>query len=312
MTIGYDLYKIENSYIYLFLQYSKKKKIKILHMRSRNDMYVFYIPTYQRYLLRSFKHPLHYINTIGLFKYILFLSRQYLNILGLACFLISAIGCSYFIFDIEIIGTLPKVNESMNKQLKKEDIKTFSLLKNYESLNQVLSHLKTIYKNDVEYINVYQIGSVFHVEYTKRRQEEVKKDDFRNIYALYDGMIAYSDIDSGLLKVKKNDYVKKGDLLVENTIISTSGETKIIPVKGKIFAYTFREYSASINNIKQDQADAFYHLLLMIRAKLPTNAHIDKESVLQMTKTRSKIVLKMQYTLIEDIGIKGETNEGSY
>ena len=43
-------------------------------------------------------------------------------------------------------------------------------------------------------------------------------------------MIESFDVDSGLIKIKKNDYVKKGDLLVENTLISTQNETKIIPV----------------------------------------------------------------------------------
>lgn len=51
---------------------------------------------------------------------------------------------------------------------------------------------------------------------------------------------------------------------------------------------------------------------MSIRAKLPTDAVIDKENVLQMTKTRSKITLKVHYTLLEDIAIKGEENEGNH
>ena len=120
------------------------------------------------------------------------------------------------------------------------------------------------------------------------------------------------DVDSGLIKVKKNDYVKKGDLLVENTIVSSQNETQIIPVKGHVYAYTFNQYEASIKNHNQDQGEAFYHLLLLIRSQLPAQAKIDKENVLQIKKTHSKITLKMHYTLIEDIGIKGEVNEGSH
>ncbi len=50
-------------------------------------------------------------------------------------------------------------------------------------------------------------------------------------------------------------------------------------------------------------------MLLNIRTQIPTEAVIDKENVLQMTSTRSKITLKMHYTLIEDIAVKGEDNE---
>ena len=308
---GYDLYSIDSQLIYLLLKFAKQKKIRILHLRKKDDMYLFYIPTYQRYLFKSFDQSLTYNKTIGLLKYILFLSRQYLNIVGVLCFILSVIGSSYFIFDIQVIGTMPQVNQQMRNDLKKEQVDILSSLKSYERLNEILAHLKTVYKDDVEYINVYQVGSVFHVEYTKRIQDQVEKEQYQNLYAKKDGLIASFDVDSGMIQVKKNDYVKKGDLLVENTIISTQNETKIIPVKGHVYAYTFQQYEASVKNTNQDQGDAFYQLLLAIRSKLPTDVKIDKENVLQMTRTRSKITLKVHYTLLEDIAIKGETNEGN-
>lgn len=312
MMMGYDLYSLEKYYISELLEFVKVKKIKLLHLRYRDGMYMFYIPTYQRFLIQSFRYSLYYHQTIGFMKYVLFLSRQYLNILGVFCFISSVIVCSYFIFDIQIIGTMPSVNQKMIRDLKKENIEILSPLKSYERLNEILSQFKTIYKNDVEYINVYQVGSVFHIEYTKRKQDKLEKEDYQNIYAKKDGFITSFDVDSGLIKVKKNDYVKKGDLLIENTIVSTQNETQIIPVKGKVYAYTFNQYQASIKNQGQDQGEVFYHLLLLIRSQLPAQAKIDKEKVLQISKSHSKITLKMHYTLIEDIGVKGEINERSH
>lgn len=312
MKVGYNQYIIDSQFIFHFLKFAKNKKIKVLHLRYQDSMYTFYIPTYQSYLLKSFEYQIDYLKTVGFIKYILFLSKQYLNILGVFCFLSSVVACSYFIFDIEIIGTMPSVNQQMMKDLKKEHINLLTPLKSYEKLNNILAKLKSDYKEKVEYINVYQVGSVFHIEYTKRKQETIKKDDYQNIYAKKDGMIESFDIDSGLIKVKKKDYVKKGDLLIENTIISTQNETKLIPVKGNVYAYTFTQYEASVKNLNQDQGEVFYQLLLLIRSQLPSDVIIDKENVLQMTKTRSKIVLKMHYTLIEDIGVKGDINEGSH
>ncbi len=312
MKIGYDLYSLYTDDFMTFLKFVKSKRIKVFHIRYKEGMYMFYIPTYQRFLLRHFEGEIYYHQTIGLLKYVLYLSKQYMNIIGVMFFFISVIISSYFIFDIEIIGTLPKVNQAMEKELKTLNVEKFTFLKSYERMNEILTSLKTTYKNDVEYINVYQVGSVFHVEYTKRKQEQLEKEEYQNLYAKKDGMIAYFDVDSGMIKVKQNDYVKKGDLLVENTLISTSEETKIIPVKGKVYAYTFNQYEASITNHNQDKGEAFYHLLLLIRSQLPANAKIDKENVLQMKRTRSKITLKMHYTLLEDISVKGESNEGSH
>ena len=311
-NIGYDLYHIEKYLIFIFLRYAKINKIKILHLRYHDDMYSFYIPTYQRYKLKNFKEPLYYEATIGLTKYFFFLTRQYLNIIGVICFLGSIVACSYFIFDIQIIGTMPKVNQQILQELNDEHVSVFSSLKKYERLNDLLAILKTNHKKDVEYMNIYQKGSVFYVEYTKRKQDEIVKDDYGNLYAKKDGLISSLDVESGLIKVKKNDYVKKGDLLVENTIISTQNEIKIIPVKGHVYAYVFEQYEASVKNVDQDDGEVFYQLLLKIRSQLPSDVVIDKENVLQIDKNSSTITLKMHYTLIEDIAIKGETNEESH
>lgn len=309
MKIGYDLYHIQEELIYELLEYAKTKKVRLIHLRKKDDMYQFYIPTYQRYLLKGLSYPVQYLKTEGLWKYIFFLSKQYLNIIGVLVFFISVLISSFLIFDVRIKGTMTEVNEDMKVSLKNENIDIMKPLQSYEKLNEILLHFKELYKDQVEYINIYQTGSVFHIEYTKRTQEEVKEDDYRNIYAKKDGMIQSLDVKSGLSVVKKNDYVKKGDLLVENTIISTQNKTKIIPVEGHVYAYTFNQYEATIPDVKQDSAEAFYELLLKIRSQLPTQAVIDKENVLQMTRTRSKITLKMHYTLIEDIAVKGEENE---
>ncbi|MBS5113107.1 MAG: sporulation protein YqfD [Coprobacillus cateniformis] len=312
MNIGYDLYAVSQQDIFLLLRHVKQKKLKLLHLRKKDDMYFFYIPTYQRHQLKDFNQPYEYIKTVGFLKYVLNLSKQYLNIIGVLCFFISVIVCSYYIFDIQIIGTMPQVNQQMKKDLKKEKVDLFQPLKSYERLNEILTYLKKNYKDKIEYMNVYQVGSVFHVEYTKRKQDSIKKDDFRNLYAKKDGLIAYFDVDSGLIQVKKNDYVKKGELLVSNTIVSTQNETRIIPVEGHVYAYTFNQFEASVKNVNQDQGEVFYQLLLSIRSSLPSDAIIDKENVLQITKTRSKITLKMHYTLLEDIAVKGEGNEESH
>ena len=235
--MGYDYYCIDESLIYHLLIFARDHKLQLSHFQKHDHQFYFYLPVYQRYYFKKWTYPYHYIKTEGLLKYIFLLSRQHLNFIGVLFFFISLFMSSYLIFDIQIDGTLPQVNQSIK------------------------------------------------------------------------GMIQSLDVKSGNIMVKKNDYVKKGDLLVENTIISTQNKTKIIPVEGHVYGYTFHQYEASVKDLKQDQGDVFYQLLLKIRSQIPAGAHIDKENVLQMTRNRSKITLKMHYTLIEDIAVKGEKNE---
>ena len=118
----------------------------------------------------------------------------------------------------------------------------------------------------------YKEGSVLFIKYTNSVGAKKVKKSFENIYASKDGVIQNIDVSSGNIMVKVNDYVKKGDLLVSNTITSTSEVDKIIETQGVIKAYTYIDYEASISKKKMDDGEAFSYLLYSIRSKLGTIA----------------------------------------
>lgn len=156
-------------------------------------------------------------------------------------------------------------------------------------------------------MNIYQEGGVLFVKYTNSVGAKEVENNFQNIYASKDGVIQSIDVSSGNIVVQVNQFVKKGDLLVSNTITSTNGENKIIATKGKVMAYTYVTYQGEIDAKKMDEGEAFSYLLYTIRAKLGSIDKIDREKVLSYDIIDNKRVLKMQYVLIEDIAIKEES-----
>lgn len=305
MKIGYDLYCIDGAELLSLLKYVKSKKLRIFHLRKYDNSYRFYASSLQSYLWRHCDIPMEYIGTIGLIKYFLYF-KGLQSLLIIVGFVSGIILFSHIIFNVNIIGSIPSLNKDMHIFLSENNINCFSFKKDYEELNDLLIKMKDKYKNNIEYINLYQKGETFFVEYTNKKRLDIEQLDFQNIYALKDGMIESFDIESGNIKVKRLDYVKKGDLLVENTLIATDDTVQLIPVKGNVYAYTFNQYEASVKNTNQDYIDTFYYLLLSIRSKLPADAIIDKENVLQIEKTRSTITLRMHYTLLENIAQKKE------
>ena len=303
MKLGYDLYCIDEMDLLSLLNYAKSKKLRIYHLRKKDNEYYFYILSFQSFFWKECHIPMEYIKTIGLFKYVLYL-KGIQSFMVIAGFVLGLLCFSHLIFAVDIQGTMTSLNQDIYHYLDENNISIGHFLNDYEQLNDLLVKMKDKYKDKVEYLNIYQKGSVFFVEYTKKQQDVLEEDDFKNLYASKDGMIESFDVDSGNIVVKRLDYVKKGDLLVENTLIATDNTVKIIPVKGHVYAYTFNQYEASIKNSSQDQSEAFYHLSLLIRSQLPCDVVISKENVLQMEKTRSKIVLRMHYTLLEDIAKK--------
>lgn len=310
--MGYDYYVINSSDFYVFLIEAKKYNIKLLKVDIQDQYIFFYSPIYQRLFYNKMSIHFQRIKTVGFISYILLFFTRMTNLVFLLSFVLFFLFCSNCIMDIDIIGTNQKVNLMIEEYLDHYDIRTFAYKKSYEELNDIMLLMKQDFKNDIEYLNLYQIGSVFYVEYISQKKENILAYKYKNLYASKDGLIAKLDVDSGVVKVKVNDYVRKGDLLVENYIVSTQNQTSIIPVKAKVYAYTFQQYTAKKNTNKQDEAETFYELLLSIRSKINITATIDVEKVLQIKRSHSTISLKMHYTLIEDIAVEGDTSEENH
>ena len=310
--MGYDLYSINKELFYDFLLICKNAKLRLYQIYKKDDVIYFYIPIYQRYLIHKLNLPIQYIKSKGILSYfMLFLYKKYSTIFLLS-FFVSFVLNTMLIMDVRIVGTNQKLNQSIMNNIKQYDIDLFKKKISYEKLNDILIDMKLAYKDDIEYLSLYQKGGIFYVEYIPFKKEFVNEESFSNIYAASDGLINYIDVDSGVVKVKINDYVKKGDLLVENYVMSTQNILSIMPVKAKIYAYTFHQYTATKNSKHNDYVELFYELLLSIRSKINTGAQIDVEKVLQMDRSHSTITLKMHYTLIEDIAVEGELNEENH
>ena len=57
----------------------------------------------------------------------------------------------------------------MNNQLQKDFNKQIQMMHpklTYPQINKLYDHLKRKYQSEIDYLNVYQKGSVLHVEYT--------------------------------------------------------------------------------------------------------------------------------------------------
>ncbi len=304
--MGYDLYVINVELFYLFLVLSNKYNIKLYHVIKKEDAVYFYVPIYQRYLLKKIDLDFTRIRSVGFLSYLLFIFFNKNTFIFVLSFFVSFLFYTSVIYDVRVVGLNPTLNIEIEEYLKDYHIDRMKYKKSFENLNDILLYVKDRFKDKIEYLNLYQRGGVFFVEYTSLKKQIIKEEKYKNLYAASDGLIAFIDADSGVVKVKVNDYVKKGDLLVENYVLSTSEQMSIIPVQAKIYAYTFHQYSATKKGKDVNDIELFYELLLSIRSNIMAGSKIDVEKVLQIERSHSTITLKMHYTLIEDIAIEGD------
>lgn len=301
MKLGYDYYELECYDIVYWLRRFKNKQITIINLKQvKNDVYRFYIPIYQRHKIKEF--PLVFIKSVGLIHYLLIMFKPN-NILVIITSIIMIMFLNTRINKIEVIGNNPSFNQTLKKYLDDNDVKVMNSLLNYQQINQLYNRVKDKYLDKVNYLNIYQEGTNFIVEYTPVKKNHTTSLSYRSIVASRAGIITRIDVSQGNVMVQENDYVNKGDVLVSNTIISTNDKTKIIATEGNVYAYCVEDYTCTLPTNNKDD-EVFARMLLNIRSRIPKDSVIDREIVLKYGINKDKVELKMRYIFITNIATR--------
>lgn len=211
------------------------------------------------------------------------------------------------IMEIRIDGDYPLIESDIEYSLNQEGISKLKHFPTNEKLIEIESKIYDAYYDKIEFFEIRKQGVIISVRYTKRRVSEELPIPSKCIYATKDGIIKNIVVKQGLVMVDTYQYVKKGDLLINDTIKDNYNNEIYIGCEGKIYAYTWYLYTLSEkcdNYISEEEA--FIEMLDKIRGEVGKNIsgddeYIDKENVLQFETIASTIVLKVHYTLIEDI-----------
>lgn len=291
MNLGYDEIIIETTDLLSFLKQANKYHLQIFHLKQiKVNTYCFYVPIYQRYKTIGLKLKIN--KSIGILHYLLLLFKSN-QLFFTISFIITLTIIPNYLYQTKVKGPIPKINKEL-----KTIIKPISKKLTYKQINNLYDKIKNNYP--IDYLNLYMQGSTLHIEYTKAIKNKKTSLKYQDYVARRDGIIAKIDVLSGNVLVKRNQYVTKGEVLISHEIIDTSGNSKIIPTKGIIEAYTYQSIEAS------SEIDDFAYLLFKIRSQLPKDVKINKEKVISYDIIKGKYVLKMDYVFIENIAIREE------
>lgn len=228
-------------------------------------------------------------------------------IISLCTSLIFFYHLSSIIFKIDISGDYPVFEDKLSESLNECNLCLYKKFPSNVELLEIEKDLLEKHFNEIEFIEIRRIGSILYVKYNKRRKGIDLITPTSSLYATKDGIIKQIFVKTGVVEVKINQFVKKGDLLVNDTMIDTNNNSIFIGCEGKILAYTWYYYNIEYENDgKMSEDDLFIYLLGEIRSKVMLNIdnkdeYIEKENVLQFKVNTSKIILKVHYTLVEDI-----------
>jgi similar to stage IV sporulation protein len=164
---------------------------------------------------------------------------------GSIAFLICIFILSNMIWKIEVHNAKPSTEYDIRKELNNMGVKIGKiqfLVDDVETIQKKLSDNISA----VTWIGVELKGTTYHFQVVEKKQpKEAKKTSPRNLIATKKAVITDMFVEKGQPKIKVNDYVNKGQLLVSG-LIGRDDNPKIVGAKGVIMGETWYKSSVEV------------------------------------------------------------------
>lgn len=223
--------------------YNLIKKLNNLNIKIYDsiykDNYVFLKVTYKDYNLIkkyiiSYKFVIYKLNGIQKLKEVI--SKEKIFIISMIIGFITLFTLSNMIFKIEIIHENKEIRNLIKEELDNYNIKVLHFKKSYKELNKIRNEILDKYPDKLDWMEFVTNGLVISVKIEERIITNTNKDNkICNIIAYKSGVISDIYVESGEVKVQINDYVKKGDILIQGIINYNNENKRYTCAKGDIY-----------------------------------------------------------------------------
>ena len=169
------------------------------------------------------------INFINVNKYMLIsfvICMFILNLLSNTIFMININSD-----DIEIIKII-------NDSLIKNDIMIYKKKKSFKEIQKIKERILDENEDALEWIEIQEKGCTYNIDVTPRVKKTINNNNNypSNIVASKDGKILFITSNSGTKVKDKNDYVKKGEVLISGNVIKNDKIAYQVKSSGKVYA----------------------------------------------------------------------------
>ena len=231
---------IKGKNINRFIKKLRTKRIEILSLKYKNPNeadIIIYKKDYETVLKIKSIYDVTELDVFGLIK----IKRKIkiskhliiLTIIAFAIFLFF----THVIFDVEVIHSNKDIRNLLLNELKAEGIKKLSFKKSYNEISKIKEKILNKYPDKIEWLEIEEIGTKYTVRVEERTiVKEEESNTPRNIIAAKDGVLKKVIAEKGDIVKDMNDYVKKGDMIVNGELIFNEKVTGKVRAEGKAYA----------------------------------------------------------------------------
>lgn len=229
------LLNVKGKNINRFIKKLTTRKINILSLKyiDKNEAFILiYKKDYEKVLKIKTIYEVLEKDTFGLIKIkkVLKLNKHLIIIILLCASLFYLL--TNIIFDIEVIHSSKEIRNLIKDELKQNGIKKYALKKSYNEKEKIKEKILNKYKDKVEWFEIIEEGTKYKVRIEEREIVNNKENNKpRNIVAKKDAVIKKVIASSGVIERDTNDFVKKGDTIINGQVMlndKSKGKVKAI------------------------------------------------------------------------------------
>lgn len=234
---------IKGNNVERFIKRLKSNDVEILNITyiSKNEINIkIYKDDYEKIESLKTIYEINVIDYYGIIK----IKNNILNnkfiIVMIFISLIFIYVITNMIFYVDIVTNDSKMESILKSELSELGIRKYKFKKNYTELQAIKKKLLDNHRNELEWIEIENIGTKYIIRYEPRIiNEKIEETPLRNIIAAKDAVISDMSISSGQIIKDINSYVKKGDIIVSGYITLNGSIKDTVSSKGTVYGETW-------------------------------------------------------------------------
>ena len=239
MNNNYIKVKIEGKNVNNFIKWLVKQHINIININIIKYNLLELIIDYKDYN-KLFKYSKTYkieiIKKYGKIKIVDIFKKRISIIISILVSIAVLYFLSNIIFSIDIIYNNKEIIDIVKKELEKNNIKKYQIKKDYKYLNKVKEKILNDNKDILEWLEIEEYGTKYIVRIVERKKDtKNKSNEYQSIVAKKNAIITNIRATSGEKAKTINDYVKKGETIINGILTGSSNENIFCKAEGQVY-----------------------------------------------------------------------------
>lgn len=225
-----------------FIRFLHKLHIEMLSIQYNEDHCIILVDkeNYEKICKMKTSYKIEVVNRYGFTKIKYLLKKYFLFCILLLVGYFLLLLLSNLIFEVEVIHSKQEIRKLVLEELEQQGISKLKWKVSFQKQEEIVDIILAEHKDKLEWLEIENIGTKYIVKVEERKLNEEKEDKLpQDVIAKKDGVILKIEASSGTVVKKKNDYVKKGDVIITGVIKNQDTLMKLVPAQGVVQAETW-------------------------------------------------------------------------